>query len=503
MKRKLLLGCVIVISILSSACHTDRASNNTADFTQEPYSNQEESQEGNQTENASPPEKASGAEDQSPISPAGSSSGAAALKFDIKALKNLDADTELISSRYFKAGDVRSAISFSLTQDWRDSGRLTCDFLSQDNQYESFWNGIAQAAVDTESGKMDYSIIPEFHDAAQEKGTCSITFYLNDAVPHITVDGDARLEGDYYSFQRSFSRPEVFTRYLSKADLYLYPTEDLWLLRNEIYAAHGRKFDSEVLSQYFSNKVWYRSLLDPDKFSDSLLSDIEKKNITLIRGLEEEPFDKRNIIDGIDYAGEWDRLPLAPYLSYLHTGRETGLSADLTKAKDVGVYYSAPGTISVPAFMTQEQFSAVQNGGEAEVVLNALTGESQLISLDPNAGDSNSYGYLMYDKGTTPFSQGSETGVIADLENGTYTLWQTSADTVMKTVYEGDIYILKGAVTGAYTSLAEASKTQTEICAGASESGGETEALADSSVLGNALYYNSKGYFTAVYYLGD
>ena len=109
----------------------------------------------------------------------------------------------------------------------------------------------------------------------------------------------------------------------------------------------------------------------------------------------------------------------------------------------------------------------------------------------------------MYDKGTTPFSQGSETGVIADLENGTYTLWQTSADTVMKTVYEGDIYILKGAVTGAYTSLAEASKTQTEICAGAPESGGETEALADSSVLGNALYYNSKGYFTAVYYLGD
>ena len=39
----------------------------------------------------------------------------------------------------------------------------------------------------------------------------------------------------------------------------------------------------------------------------------------LIRGLEEEPFDKRNIIDGIDYAGEWDRLPLAPYLSYLQT----------------------------------------------------------------------------------------------------------------------------------------------------------------------------------------
>ena len=64
MKKKLLLGCVIVISILSSACHMDRASNNTADFTQEPYANQEETQEGDQAENASPPEKSSGAEDQ-------------------------------------------------------------------------------------------------------------------------------------------------------------------------------------------------------------------------------------------------------------------------------------------------------------------------------------------------------------------------------------------------------------------------------------------------------
>ena len=36
----------------------------------------------------------------------------------------------------------------------------------------------------------------------------------------------------------------------------------------------------------------------------------------------------------------------------------------------------------------------------------------------------------------------------------------------MKTVYEGNIYILKGAVTGTYTNLAEASKTQKKIYAG-------------------------------------
>ena len=504
MNKKLLLGCVIVLGILTSACHTDRGSNNQA----------ESNQEDTRTETVLQSEKMPGVKDQSTSSTDHTSTemagttetketGTTAFNFPIKALKNLGAKAGLISNRYFKAGDIRTAISFSLTQDWKKSDGLTCNFLTQDNQYENYWIGTASAVLNTKTLEMTYSIIAEFSETDQENGTCEITFHLDDAVPYIAVNGDSRLEGDYYSFQDSFSRPEVFTRYLSKADLYLYSTEDLWLLRNEIYAAHGRKFDSEVLNQYFSAQSWYRGLLEPETFSDAMLSDIEKKNITLIRGLEEEPYHERNWIDGIDYAVEWDRLPVAPYLSYLHPGQETGLSADLTKAKDMGAYYSAPGSISLPASITQEQFSLVQNGGEAEVVLNALTGESQMLSLDPDAGANDSYGYLMYDKGTAPSSRGNETGIIADLENGTYTLWQTSADTVMKTVYEGDIYILKGAVTGAYTSLSEASKNQKEIYVGEpTEEDGE-DTSAEHSVFGNELYYNGKGYFTAVYYLGD
>lgn len=70
----------------------------------------------------------------------------------------------------------------------------------------------------------------------------------------------------------------------------------------------------------------------------------------------------------------------------------------------------------------------------------------------------------------------------------------------MKTVYRGDIYLLKGAVTGGDVSLEGASENQRLIFAskGAGErSGGETD------VFGNHLYYNSRGHFTAVYYLGD
>ena len=70
----------------------------------------------------------------------------------------------------------------------------------------------------------------------------------------------------------------------------------------------------------------------------------------------------------------------------------------------------------------------------------------------------------------------------------------------MKTIYEGDIYILKGAVQGAYTSISMASRDQKEIL----PADGEQAMDRTWDVLaGNCLCYNSRGHFTAVYSLGD
>ena len=70
----------------------------------------------------------------------------------------------------------------------------------------------------------------------------------------------------------------------------------------------------------------------------------------------------------------------------------------------------------------------------------------------------------------------------------------------MNTVYAGNIYILKGAVTSSSTSLSDASRYQQEIPFG-------PEAATGLSVPGvlnaNHLYHNGRGCFTAVYYLGD
>ncbi len=66
----------------------------------------------------------------------------------------------------------------------------------------------------------------------------------------------------------------------------------------------------------------------------------------------------------------------------------------------------------------------------------------------------------------------------------------------------GNIYILKGAVTGTYTNLAEASKTQKKYTP-ENRLKKAKEASAEYTVYGNDLYYNEKRVFYSIYYLGD
>ncbi|KJJ71316.1 DUF4454 domain-containing protein [Clostridium sp. FS41] len=417
--------------------------------------------------------------------------------FHIKAVQNLETGNELLSAAFLKAGDIRYQVSFDLTREGMESDRIQCAFSMRNADHSSYYDSIASVEISTEKGRRSYEIEPVFPDGSSymQAESGEIRFCLDGpAGPYISVKGLHELDGDYYP-SSVFQGSGLMFRYLTKADLCMYPTEDLWLLRNEIYALHGRIFQNEVLRQYFETYSWYRGTTEPGAFSEDILSDVEKKNVALIKEMEDDP--NRAMLDGSNHYGIED-LPFAPYLSYLGKYDETGLSADLTQAKDMGGYYVVQGSISVPASITPEQLEGVKAGKEVEVVLDELTGEAGILTLDPggNAADP-VYGYILREYAE---DQGCETGLWADYKSGTYQLWQTSGDTVMKTVYRGDIYLLKGTVTGGDVSLEGASENQRLIFAskGAGErSGGETD------VFGNHLYYNSRGHFTAVYYLGD
>jgi len=60
---------------------------------------------------------------------------------------------------------------------------------------------------------------------------------------------------------------------------------DLRLLRNEVYARHGRPFQTVWLAEYFRSEPWYAPRKD---FSDAELSATERANIAIITKREEE-----------------------------------------------------------------------------------------------------------------------------------------------------------------------------------------------------------------------
>ena len=72
-------------------------------------------------------------------------------------------------------------------------------------------------------------------------------------------------------------------------------TEDLRILRNEMYARHGRVFKDPVLQKYFEAQAWYKP--DPT-FKDEMLSTIEFKNLAKLRSAEEMAISKFAIEEG-------------------------------------------------------------------------------------------------------------------------------------------------------------------------------------------------------------
>lgn len=78
--------------------------------------------------------------------------------------------------------------------------------------------------------------------------------------------------------------PNVLDGQLTLAQIEGLSRRDLRLLRNTVYARHGRPFTSVVLQEYFANKAWYAEAAD---YSDATLSDIDKRNIQLVQSMED------------------------------------------------------------------------------------------------------------------------------------------------------------------------------------------------------------------------
>ncbi|MGF6989748.1 ribosomal protein L40E/Skp family chaperone for outer membrane proteins [Lachnospiraceae bacterium PM6-15] len=75
-------------------------------------------------------------------------------------------------------------------------------------------------------------------------------------------------------------------RLLTSSDLIGLSLKEINYAKNEIYARRGRIFQSKELSTYFNSKSWYRGVIQPGDFSESVLSEIEKKNAEFLSAEE-------------------------------------------------------------------------------------------------------------------------------------------------------------------------------------------------------------------------
>lgn len=67
--------------------------------------------------------------------------------------------------------------------------------------------------------------------------------------------------------------------------------EKLSIARNEIYARHGRMFDTEWLQDYFNSKSWYEGIYSAADFDQNVtLSDIETQNAAYLLDLYNERY---------------------------------------------------------------------------------------------------------------------------------------------------------------------------------------------------------------------
>lgn len=94
---------------------------------------------------------------------------------------------------------------------------------------------------------------------------------------HIKINTDNYLiPGDY---------KYVSCKILTENDIKNHSKSELRLMRNEVFARYGYRFKSDDLRIYFSKKDWYFPKLDK---ADEFLTDIEIKNIDLIKRLEKQ-----------------------------------------------------------------------------------------------------------------------------------------------------------------------------------------------------------------------
>ena len=119
----------------------------------------------------------------------------------------------------------------------------------------------------------------------------------------------------------SLAEPKAYDYLIPEADTRVYTPDEIGIMslqvtnyaKNEIYARHGRKFNSKELTAYFSEQPWYEGTVSPSAFDESVLNNNELANIELLAKREKElTWDGKGY--QLDQAG-WNTEEITGFLS--------------------------------------------------------------------------------------------------------------------------------------------------------------------------------------------
>ena len=140
--------------------------------------------------------------------------------------------------------------------------------------YTEDYGYYVQSPTDVTFCYEDENIAAEYNEMLLEREAIINSF----TVSEVNVRYDAR----EYVLPMSHSKP-IPEYYLENMS-----SNQLWIARNEIFARHGRCFDSSYLSAYFASCSWYQGTVGKENFDESVFSQIEKENLEKIKAQEEK-----------------------------------------------------------------------------------------------------------------------------------------------------------------------------------------------------------------------
>ena len=311
----------------------------------------------------------------------------------------------------------------------------------------------------------------------------------------VSEEADSELSGSYYKIEDYLPMYEMFVRPLNKADLLGKSKEDLRILRNEFYAVYGRKFTDITLREYFLKQPWYREIVEPEQFDNNIFSDLIRRNITFLQEAESQ-FGAETEEQNRQYA----KLSDAPYKELLEKqisvwsrkelpwfeGIGIELEMDPDVSEDRGLYYITKGKIKAPLTITQDEYENIMAGEEISLTINETTGEMVRIWKNEEK-----QGPLFLCVGSTVSEEIYHCQYLPQYKS--YILTITNDDLCYKTVYQGDIYVLKGA---------ESSFAQTIYQLSTGDYARKIEPEEKNIFRGGSTSFDEKGYIRAVIYTG-